>query len=54
MGKTKDKIHDIIKESFEKNSRNINWSGMHNSATNKIMKLIEAKVRKLNVTRYKK
>ena len=46
MGKTKDKIHKIIKKSYEINTRTIGWSGMHDSAVKKIMKIIKKKVKK--------
>ena len=46
MGKTKDKIHKIIEKSFERNMRTISWSGMHDEATKKIMKIIKKKIKK--------
>ena len=44
MKKTKDKIREIIKKSYEGNYRSINWSGMHDSATEQIMKILRRKI----------
>ena len=46
MGKTKDKIRQIIKDSYDTNTRYVGWSGMHDAATNMIMKIIKKKVKK--------
>ena len=46
MKKTRGEIHEIIKKSYEMNVRSIGWSGMHDSATDKIMKIIEEKLKK--------
>tara|TARA_Y100000593_G_scaffold76138_1_gene140620 strand:+ start:270 stop:395 length:126 start_codon:yes stop_codon:yes gene_type:complete len=39
----KDKIKKIIKDSYNKNRASVPWSGMHDEAVEKIMKIIEKK-----------
>ena len=46
MKKTRGEIHEIIKKSYETNVRSIGWSGMHDSAVDKIMKILEEKLKK--------
>ena len=44
MKKTKDKIREIIKKSYEDNYRSVNWSGMHDYAPEQIMKILRRKI----------
>jgi len=37
----REKIKEIIKDSYEKNIRLISWDGMHDRAVDKILKLIK-------------
>jgi len=37
----REKIKEIIKDSYEKNIRMISWEGMHDIAVDKIIKLIK-------------
>ena len=45
MKKTRDEIREIIKESYDTNYRTISWNGMHDWATDKIMKILEEKMK---------
>lgn len=44
--KTKIKLKEIIKDSFEHNRNQIPWNGMHDEAVEKIEKLFEDKIKK--------
>ena len=39
----KDKIKKIIKDSYDKNRTSVPWSGMHDEAVKKILKIIKEK-----------
>jgi len=47
MKKARDEIYDVIlkivKDNYEKNYKNIPWSGMHNVAVDQILKVFKEK-----------